>query len=106
MRLAGLTFCASLGFMASAAAFEDAPSRHAGFEGPGALAPHAGARSPKTIAAFAVAERLVTLNAYGRRARARINGDADALKHARAMGKVFEGAPQPALVTFEFSVKF
>jgi hypothetical protein len=63
-------------------------------------------RAGRTLAAFELAEREITVGAYGRRARARLNGDAEGLRHARAMGKVFDGAPQPALVTLEFSVKF
>lgn len=105
MRIILIAVCASLGCAASAAAFEGAEPRIPSLriEAPTL---HEAARPGRTIAAFAVEERLVTLNAYGRRARARLNGDIDGLRHTRAMGKVFEGAPQQALLTVELSVKF
>ncbi len=102
MRMTGLAVFASAGFMGSAAAFEGAPASPRSQP----LAQEAPARSARTIAAFAIDDRLITLSAYGRRARARMNGDVAGLREARAMGKVFDGAPQPALVTFELSVKF
>ncbi len=105
MRTLLIAACASLACGATAGAFED---RQAAPSLTGALAPsQAGlARPGRTIAAFVVDERLVTVNAYGRRARARLNGDVEGLRHERAMGRVYEGAPQPALVTLELSVKF
>lgn len=102
MRMTGLAMCASAGFMGSAVAFEGGPA----FPRSQPPAQEVPSRTSRTIAAFAVDDRLVTLSAYGRRARARMNGDVAGLREARAMGKVFEGAPQPALVTFELSVKF
>ena len=69
------------------------------------LAP-AAPRGGRTIAAFALEERTVTLSAYGRRARARAMGDAEDVQHARAMGKVFRDAPQPALLTLEMRLHF
>ncbi len=63
-------------------------------------------RAGRTLAAFEVGEQAVTVAAFGRRARARALGNADDIRHARAMGKVFDGAPQPALVTFEVSLRF
>ncbi|MFN3960417.1 MAG: hypothetical protein ACK4NP_10935 [Parvularculaceae bacterium] len=105
MRIILITACASLGCAASAAAFENAapsaPSMR--LEAP---ALQEAARPGRMIAAFAVEDRVVTLSAYGRRARARLNGDVEGLRHARAMGKVFDGAPQQALLTVELSVKF
>jgi hypothetical protein len=73
-----------------------------------ALEPHTPAprRAGRTIAEFDVGDQAVTVAAYGRRARARAMGNADDVRHARAMGKVFDGAPQPALLTFEVSLKF
>ena len=89
MRIAGLIIIVSAGLIGSASAFEEAPA----FPRSKPLAQEVPSGSPRTIAAFAIDDRLVTLSAYGRR-------------EARAMGKVFDGAPQPALVTFELSVKF
>lgn len=63
-------------------------------------------RRGRTIAAFALDEQTVTLSAFGRRARARSLGNEADIRHARAMGKVFDGAPQPALFTVELSLKF
>ncbi len=102
MRIAGLIIIVSAGLIGSASAFEEAPA----FPRSKPLAQEVPSGSPRTIAAFAIDDRLVTLSAYGRRARARMNGDVAGLREARAMGKVFDGAPQPALVTFELSVKF
>jgi hypothetical protein len=100
--MTGLAVFASAGFVSSAAAFEGTPALlHAQ-----PFAQEAPARPPRTIAAFAIDDRVITLSAYGRRARARMNGDVAGLREARAMGKVFDGAPQPALVTLELSVKF
>jgi len=105
MRIALTAACASLGCAASAAASEGAAPRMPSLRlEPPAL--YEAARPGRMIAAFAVEERLVTLNAYGRRARARLNGDVEGLRHTRAMGKVFDGAPQQALLTVELSVKF
>ena len=72
------------------------------------LEPHAPAarRAGRTLAAFDVGDQSVTLAAYGRRARARAMGNADDVRHARAMGKVFDGAPQPALLTLEMRFDF
>lgn len=63
-------------------------------------------RAGRTLAAFDVGDQAMTLTAYGRRARARAMGNGEDVRHARAMGKVFDGAPQPALLTFELSLKF
>ncbi len=73
-----------------------------------ALEPHAPAmrRAGRTIAAFEVGDQAVTLAAYGRRARSRAMDNAEDVRHARAMGKVFAGAPQPALLTFEMRFHF
>ncbi len=73
-----------------------------------ALAPQAPAahRAGRKIAAFNVGDQAVTLTAYGRRARARAMGNADNVRQARAMGKVFYGAPQPALFTLEIRLHF
>lgn len=63
-------------------------------------------RAGRTIAAFDVGDQAVTFVAYSRRARARAMGNAEDMRRARAMGKVFDGAPQPALITLELSMKF
>lgn len=63
-------------------------------------------RAGRTIATIDLGKQAVTFAAYGRRARARALGNSAEILHARAMGKVFEGGPQPALVTFEVSLKF
>ncbi len=106
MRIAGLAFCLCFGFIAPAVAFDRGAERAVVLQGADALTRQGVPAARRTLAAFAVEDRLVTMSAYGRRARARMNGDIDALREARAMGKVFDGAPQPALVTFELSVRF
>lgn len=63
-------------------------------------------RAGRTVAAFEIGEQAISLAAYGRRARARAMGDAAEIRQARAMGKVFDGAPQPALLTFEVRLHF
>lgn len=65
-------------------------------------ASHAG----RKIAQFEVGYLPVTLAAFGRKARARVIGNADEVRLERAMGKVIQGAPQPALLTFEMRVHF
>lgn len=105
MRTFLIAACASLACGATAGAFEDLPAGPA-IKSALTPAPTGLARPGRTIAAFAVDERLVTVNAYGRRARARLNGDLEELHNARAMGRVYDGAPQPALVTLELSVRF
>lgn len=63
-------------------------------------------RAGRTFAAFDIGDQAMTLTAYGRRARARAMGNADDVHQARAMRKVFTGAPQPALLTLELSLRF
>ncbi len=58
------------------------------------------------ITAFELAGESVALNAYGRKARARQFDASEALKEQRAMGEVFEDAPQPSLVTIEARLSF
>lgn len=106
MRVAGLILCLNVAAIGPAAAFEGAPARATVIQGLQPLPPPTAAASRRTLAAFSIDDRLVTLNAYGRRSRARMNGDIDGLREARAMSKVFSGAPQPALITFELSMKF
>lgn len=93
------------------------------FAGLCALAPHAAAeerephfapfdvaqspaRRGRAITHVEIAGEAVSLNAYGRRARARMLGATKELEEARELGGVFEGAPQPALVTIEASLSF
>ncbi len=91
-----------------ASAFERGAGEQKAQPTPYALEPQVLAvqRSGRTLAAFYIGDRAVTLAAYGRRARARAMGNADDVRHARAMAKVFDRAPQPALLTFEVSLKF
>lgn len=105
MRTFLIAACVSLGWAASAGAFEDLPASLSN-KSAGAPAAQGLSRPGRTLAAFALNDRMMTVNAYGRRARARLNGDMEGLRHARAMGRVYDGAPQPALVTLELSVKF
>ena len=64
------------------------------------------ARRGHPIAKLDVAGAPVFLKAYGRKARARQFDSFRELHEARAMKQVFDGAPQPALVTFEARVPF
>ncbi len=63
-------------------------------------------RPGRALGALVVDGRPVTFTAFGRRARARALNNFDEVRHARAMGKVFDGAPQPAIFTLTATVRF
>lgn len=110
MRRSFATLGLTAGLLAASpsSAFEETRNGHEALRAlraPELLAP-AAPRGGRRIAAFTVDERTVTLSAYGRRARARAIGNIEDVHHARVMGKVFDGAPQPALLTLEVSLKF
>lgn len=58
------------------------------------------------VAEFSVDGRQVSVNAYGRRMRARALDATDALHRARIDRKIYDGAPSPSLVTLEVSLSF
>ncbi len=103
-----LAFCLGLAFESPALAFESASSDAEALQALFAQGRDAPAlrRTGRTIVAFAIEDQAVVLTAYGRRARARAMGNAEDIWRARAMGKVFDGAPQPALLTVELSLRF
>jgi hypothetical protein len=110
MRKSCLTLGVSAGLLAAspASAFDESPGGADILEAvvaTGELASEAPRRG-RMLAAFAINDQIMTLAAYGRRARARAMDNADDVRHARAMGKVFTGAPQPALVTLEMRLHF
>lgn len=107
MRRIGWIAGLSAAFVAASPAFAFDAERNArdslrALERIAPAAPHGG----RTIAALAIDDRIVTVTAYGRRARARAMDNVEDIRQARAMGKVFDGAPQPALLTVEISLKF
>lgn len=106
MRKVGLITCASLAIAAAPVKAQERGAQERDAE----FAPFEVTRTPARrghpIAMFEIAGESVALAAYGRKARARMFDASRELREARAMSRVFEGAPQPALVTFEMRVSF
>lgn len=98
--IARIAFCL-LCLAASPARAQAAGEGYAPFE-----VTRAAARRGHVVTAFDVAGAPVFVKAYGRKARARLFDGARELHEARAMKAVFDGAPQPALVTFEIRIPF
>ena len=60
----------------------------------------------REIASFEVAGAPVSLNAYGRKARARAVGAVQESEELRRLSGAFDPAARPAIVTFEAKVSF
>ncbi|MFZ5617707.1 MAG: hypothetical protein ACOZAA_10370 [Pseudomonadota bacterium] len=58
------------------------------------------------ITSFELAGAPISVTAYGRKARARLFDSREALREARVMSRVYEGAPRPALITVEMRLSF
>jgi len=73
-------------------------------------APFDVAQSPpprdREFASFEVAGAPVSLNAYGRKARARAVGSTQESDELRKLGGAFDRAARPAILTIEASVSF
>lgn len=101
MRAIGFIASAGLLFAAPDAGAQERGAEYAPFD-----VTRTEIRRGHEIASFEFAGAPVSVAAYGRKARARRFDARDALREARVMSRVYEGAPQPALVTVEMRVSF
>lgn len=99
MRAILLMICA--GLLATEAAAEDGEPHFDAFEVSQSPSPRAHA-----IARFEIGGAPMSLNAYGRKARAQILGETRESAAARQLAGAFDPAAKPAVVTFEARLSF